>query len=61
MKCSASLTRPVQPDQVIAPNQMELAEVVRKGDQVVITARRIDNVRMPGEAMADGAPGNRSR
>ncbi len=52
------LTRPVQPDQVIAPNQMELAEVVRKGDQVVITARSgAINVRMPGEAMADGAPG----
>ncbi|EXF45437.1 flagellar basal body P-ring biosynthesis protein FlgA [Pseudomonas sp. BAY1663] len=52
------LTRPVQPDQVIAPNQLELAEVVRKGDQVVITARSgTINVRMPGEAMADGAPG----
>ncbi|MBK3866911.1 flagellar basal body P-ring formation protein FlgA [Pseudomonas stutzeri] len=52
------LTRPVQPDQVIAPNQMELAKAVRKGDHVVITARSgTISVRMPGEAMADGVPG----
>jgi flagella basal body P-ring formation protein FlgA len=52
------LTRPVQPDQVITPNQMELAKVVRKGDQVVITARSGSiSVRMPGEAMTDGVPG----
>jgi flagella basal body P-ring formation protein FlgA len=52
------LTRPVQPDQVIAPNLMELAKVVRKGDQVVITARSGSiSVRMPGEAMTDGVPG----
>ena len=52
------LTRPIQPDQVISPNQLEMAEVVRRGDQVVITARSGSiSVRMPGEAMADGAPG----
>lgn len=52
------LTRPVQPDQVIAPNQIELAKAVRKGDHVVITARSgTISVRMPGEAMADGVPG----
>jgi len=52
------LTRPVQPDQVITPNQLEMAKVVRKGDQVVITAKTGSiSVRMPGEAMADGAPG----
>jgi len=52
------LTRPLQPDQVVTPNQLELAEVVRKGDQLVIVARSgAISVRMPGEAMADGAPG----
>jgi flagella basal body P-ring formation protein FlgA len=52
------LTRPTQPDQVITPNQMELAKVVRKGDQVIITARSGSiSVRMPGEAMSDGVPG----
>jgi len=52
------LTRPAQPDQVITPNQMEMAKVVRKGDQVVITARSGSiNVRMPGEAMSDGVTG----
>ena len=52
------LTRPVLPDQVIAPNQIELAKAVRKGDHVVITARSgTISVRMPGEAMADGVPG----
>ncbi|MCQ4296393.1 flagellar basal body P-ring formation protein FlgA [Pseudomonas stutzeri] len=52
------LTRPIQPDQVITPNQLEMAKVIRKGDQVVITARSgTISVRMPGEAMADGMPG----
>ena len=52
------LTRPAQPDQVITPNQLEMAKVVRKGDQVVITARTGSiSVRMPGEAMADGVTG----
>ncbi|WP_425317458.1 flagellar basal body P-ring formation chaperone FlgA [Stutzerimonas chloritidismutans] len=52
------LTRPAQPDQVITPNQLEMAKVVRKGDQVVITARSGSiSVRMPGEAMADGVTG----
>jgi len=52
------LTRPTQPDQVITLNQMELPKVVRKGDQVVITARSGSiSVRMPGEAMADSILG----
>ncbi|MCW3150172.1 flagellar basal body P-ring formation chaperone FlgA [Stutzerimonas stutzeri] len=56
------LTRPVQADQALTPNVLQLAEVVRKGDQVVITARSGGiNVRMPGEAMSDGAPGTQIR
>ncbi len=56
------LTRPVQLDQALAPTLLQLAEVVRKGDQVVITARSGGiNVRMPGEAMSDGAPGTQIR
>ncbi|WP_312974596.1 flagellar basal body P-ring formation chaperone FlgA [Stutzerimonas nitrititolerans] len=56
------LTRGSQPHQVITPNQISLAEVVRKGDQVVITAKNAAiNVRMPGEAMDDGALGEQIR
>ncbi|WP_339628991.1 flagellar basal body P-ring formation chaperone FlgA [uncultured Pseudomonas sp.] len=52
------LTRPLLPDQVLAPVHVEQAEVIRKGDQVVITARSGSiNVRMPGEALSDGALG----
>jgi len=56
------VTRNVLPDQVLTPQHLELAEVVRKGDQVVISARATSiNVRMPGEALADGAPGQQIR
>lgn len=56
------LTRPVQLDQVLAPNALQLAEVVRRGDQVVITAQSgTISVRMPGEALSDGAPGTQIR
>jgi flagella basal body P-ring formation protein FlgA len=49
------LTRPMVADQVITLVHMEQAEVVRKGDQVVITARSGTlSVRMPGEALANG-------
>ena len=52
------LTRPLLPDQVVAPTHVEQAEVVRRGDQVVISARSgAINVRMPGEALSDGAIG----
>jgi flagella basal body P-ring formation protein FlgA len=52
------LTRPLQPDQVLAPVHVQLAEAIRKGDQVVITARSgTINVRMPGEALSDGVIG----
>lgn len=52
------LTRALQPDQVIAPVHLTLAEAVRKGDQVVITARTgTVGVRMPGEALSNGGVG----
>lgn len=52
------LTRPLLPDQVLAPIHVQQAEVIRKGDQVVISARSGGiSVRMPGEALSDGALG----
>lgn len=49
------VVRPTVMDQVIAPVQIEQPEVIRKGDQVVITARAGTlAVRMPGEALSDG-------
>jgi len=52
------LTRPLLPDQVLTPTHLQLAEAVRRGDQVVISARTGSiNVRMPGEALSDGAVG----
>ncbi|MGE8069165.1 flagellar basal body P-ring formation chaperone FlgA [Pseudomonas sp. NPDC089569] len=49
------LTRPMVADQVITLVHLEQAEVVRKGDQVVITARSGTlSVRMPGEALSNG-------
>ncbi|MCJ0974406.1 flagellar basal body P-ring formation protein FlgA [Pseudomonas sp. PS1] len=56
------LTRPVLADQVVPPSYVSLAEVVRKGDQVVISAKNSAiNVRMPGEALSDGAVGSQIR
>ena len=52
------LTRPLSPDQVLAPIHVQTAEAIRKGDQVVISARsRGISVRMPGEALSDGVVG----
>jgi len=49
------IVRPMVNDQVITLVHLEQAEVVRKGDQVVITARSGTlSVRMPGEALANG-------
>ncbi|WP_150709904.1 flagellar basal body P-ring formation chaperone FlgA [Pseudomonas fluorescens] len=49
------LTRPMVADQVITLVHLEQAEVIRKGDQVVITARSgAISVRMPGEALSNG-------
>ncbi|KAB0499002.1 flagellar basal body P-ring formation chaperone FlgA [Pseudomonas vancouverensis] len=50
------LTRPMVTDQVISLVHIEQAEVIRKGDQVVITARSGTlSVRMPGEALSNGS------
>ncbi len=52
------LTRPLLPDQVLAPVHVQMAEAIRKGDQVVISARSGGiSVRMPGEALSDGTVG----
>ncbi len=49
------LVRPMVTDQVMTLVHMEQAEVVRKGDQVIINARSGTlNVRMPGEALSNG-------
>ena len=49
------LTRPMVTDQVITLVHLEQAEVVRKGDQVVISASSGSlNVKMPGEALSNG-------
>ncbi|WP_073264275.1 flagellar basal body P-ring formation chaperone FlgA [Pseudomonas punonensis] len=51
-------TRPLLPDQVLSPTFIRQAEVIRRGDQVVISARSGGiNVRMPGEALSDGTVG----
>jgi len=50
------VTRSALPDQVLAPGYVSAAEIVRKGDQVIISANNSTiNVRMPGEALSDGA------
>ena len=49
------LTRPMVTDQVMTLVHLEQAEVIRKGDQVVISASSGGlNVRMPGEALSNG-------
>jgi flagella basal body P-ring formation protein FlgA len=55
------LLRPTVIDQVLTLQHLEQAEVVRKGDQVVIIARSGTlSVRMPGEALSKGGLRNRS-
>ncbi|MCK6190394.1 flagellar basal body P-ring formation chaperone FlgA [Pseudomonas sp. EYE_354] len=49
------LTRPVVTDQVLTLVHLEQAEVIRKGDQVVISASSGGlSVKMPGEALSNG-------
>jgi flagella basal body P-ring formation protein FlgA len=56
------LTRPLSPDQVLAPFHVQFADVIRKGDQVVISARSGGiSVKMPGEALSDGTLGKQIR
>ncbi|WP_184682508.1 flagellar basal body P-ring formation chaperone FlgA [Pseudomonas fluvialis] len=55
-------TRPLLADQALTPNMVEMADVVSKGDQVVISASTHSmSVKMPGEALSDGAPGEQIR
>ncbi|MCH2339744.1 flagellar basal body P-ring formation chaperone FlgA [Pseudomonas sp. NPDC047963] len=56
------ITRSALPDQVLPPTYLSAAEIIRKGDQVVISAKNSTiNVRMPGEALSDGALGSQIR
>ncbi len=49
------LLRPMVSDQVLTLTHLEQAATVRKGDQVVISARSGTlSVKMPGEALSDG-------
>jgi flagella basal body P-ring formation protein FlgA len=56
------LTRQLLTDQVLVPAHLQQAEVISKGDHVVITARSGGiSVRMSGEALTDGALGEQIR
>jgi flagella basal body P-ring formation protein FlgA len=56
------VVRPTAKDQVLAPVQIEQPEVIRKGDQVVITARAGTlAVKMPGEALSNGGMNDQIR
>jgi flagella basal body P-ring formation protein FlgA len=56
------MTRQMVNGQIITPLQMEQAELIRKGDQVVIIAKSGTLlVRMPGEALSDGGLGEQIR
>lgn len=49
------LVRPTVIDQILTPVHLQQPEMIRKGDQVVISARSGSmSVRMPGEALSDG-------
>lgn len=49
------VVRPTVIDQILTPVHLEQPQMVRKGDQVVISARSGSmSVRMPGEALSDG-------
>nr|WP_262410559.1 flagellar basal body P-ring formation chaperone FlgA [Pseudomonas alcaligenes] len=52
------MTRPLRAGQALTPALLELAELIKRGDQVVISARSGGiNVRMPGEALSGGTLG----
>ncbi|TWH64994.1 flagella basal body P-ring formation protein FlgA [Azomonas agilis] len=47
--------RNIAENQVITPAMLQQAQLIRKGEQVIITARRANiNVQMPGEALSNG-------
>ena len=56
------LTRPVAPDTIVTFAIIAQNEVIRRGDKVVISASNGSvSVKMPGEAMEDGAVGAQIR
>lgn len=54
--------RSLREDSVLNPNQLELDEIVKRGDRVVISAANQQiSVRMPGEALEGGVVGSQIR
>ena len=52
------MTRAARANQILDPSQLQLAESIRRGDQVVITAKGSGiSVRMQGEALSAGTLG----
>ncbi|WP_277051679.1 flagellar basal body P-ring formation chaperone FlgA [Zestomonas thermotolerans] len=57
-----TVTRPLLADQVLTPTHLQSSRVVRKGDQVLISANSGKvSVHMNGEALGDGAEGQQVR
>lgn len=55
-------TRALNAGQPVQPSQIRIPPMVRRGDQVVISARSGSiSVRMPGEALSDGSLGQQIR
>lgn len=58
----ALATRALNTGQAVQPNQIRTPPMVKRGDQVVISARSgAISVRMPGEALSDGSLGQQIR
>lgn len=58
----SQLTRAIPADQPITPNQLRLPALIKRGDQVVISAiSGVISVRMQGEALTDGGLGEQIR
>lgn len=56
------IIRPVQANQILTQSHVTAKEAIRKGDQVVISARSgTISVKMPGEALSDGSIGQQIR
>lgn len=56
------VVRPLQADQALTPNQVRPPMAVKRGDRVVISASNSSvQVRMSGEALADGSVGQQVR
>lgn len=55
-------TRAIQVDQVISPNHLRAPAAVKRGEQVfIVSGSNTVRVRIPGEALSDGAIGDQIR